>query len=337
MIRRRLCYLLLLAAGGCFVMLYNFQGLRFLFGCLVCLPLVSFLLLIPMVFGCRISLAVDRESVTRGEPLQIKVVAENKGFLPVPGLLLELRWHMPGERDGKARKWLYGIGMKEKEVFLSEVSATHCGQASLVLTKVRICDYFGIFSLPAGRKERVEVCVVPVVWPVPSQVEEACSRILQGSGGEREGDMLLRDFQPGDSLHRVYWKMTAKGGDLQVRDFERDSSVSLFLHYSGELKAQADAWDRYLDRAVSFLFLCAEDWGLAMGISVEVVWRQGDAFFRYDIPNGGAVEAFCCALLRQEAAGTALSEEEIPFLEQGWHLEEDCRLYFGEQCVYGME
>lgn len=212
----------------------------------------------------------------------------------------------------------------------------HCGFASLTLAKVRVYDYLGIFSLPAGKKGSAEICIIPVIAPVSSAVEEACSRILQGKGGEKEGDLLLRDFQPGDSLHRVYWKMTAKGGDLQVRDFERSGSVSLFVHFSDGLREQADVWDRYLDRAASFLYFFAEECRLTMQVSVEVMWRQGDTFFRCGIRDGGAVQAWVCALLREEAVGTALLEDEIPFLEQGWHLEEDCGLYYGEQCVYGM-
>ena len=152
MIRQRLSYLLLLAAGGSFVMLYNFQGLRFLFACLVFIPLVSFLLLFPMRSRCRIHLAADRETAMRGEPLQIKAVVENRGFLPVPGLLLELRWNMPGEREKKVKKWLYGIGRKEREVFLSEASALHCGQATLTIAGTKVCDYFGIFALPGQRR-----------------------------------------------------------------------------------------------------------------------------------------------------------------------------------------
>lgn len=315
-------------------MLYDFQGLRFLFGCVICIPLVSFLFLIPMSLGCRAYLAADREAVMRGEILDAKVTVENKGLLPVPRVLLELYWNVPGEREAKARKWLDCMGRKEKEIFVSEVSAMHCGQASLELARARVCDYLGLFSLPVRNNGRAEICITPVVTPVASAVEAAYSQTLQGGAGEREGDMLLRDFQPGDSLHRVYWKLMAKGGDLQVRDFERSSSVSLFLHFSDELKTRPDVWDRYLDRAVSFLYFLAEEFRQAIQISVEVVWRQGDAFFRCAILDGDAVQAWVFALLREEAVGTALLEEEIPLLEQGWHMEEDCRLYFGEQCVY---
>ncbi len=334
MIRRRLCFLLLLAAGGYFIMLYDFQGLRFLFGCILCIPLVSFLFLIPMSLGCRTHLSADREAVMRGETLEAKVTVENRGLLPVPGVLLELYWNVPGEREVKVRKRLNCMGMKEKEIFSSGVSAIHCGQASLELAGAKVCDYLGLFSLPVRGKGGAEICITPVVKPVPSPVETAYSQTLQGGGGEREGDMLLRDFQPGDSLHRVYWKLMAKGDDLQVRDFERSSSVSLFLHFSDELKSRAKEWDRYLDGTVSLLYFLAEECRQTIQLSVEVVWRQGDAFFRCAIQDGDAVQAWVCALLREEAVGTALLEEEIPLLEQGWHMEEDCRLYFGEQCVY---
>lgn len=333
MIRRRFCYLLLLAAGSYFIMLYDFQGLRFLFGCVICIPLVSFLFLIPVCFGCSVRLEAGEEVVLRGETLKTRVTVTNKGLLPVPGVFVELCWKMPGDREVRVRERLCGMGMRESEEFIPEVQVMHCGVASLVLARVSVYDYLGIFRLPAGRKQSARVCIMPVVSPVSSAVETAYSQVLQGSGGEREGDMLLRDFQPGDSLHRVYWKLMAKGGELQVRDFERSSSVSLFLNFSDELGAEAERQDRFLDKAASLLYFFAEECRMSTGVSAEVIWRQGTAFFRCPLQDGGAVQAWICAFLRGESCGTALLEEEAPLPEQGWHLDEDCRLYFGGQSV----
>ena len=55
---------------------------------------------------------------------------------------------------------------------------------------------------------------------------------------------------------------------------------------------------------------------------------------KYGISGPEAVQAWVCALLKGEDAGTFLSEEEISGLSGGYHLEEDGGLYFGEQCVY---
>lgn len=335
MIRRRICYLLLLAAGINFIMLYNFQGLRFLFCCILCIPLVSFFFLIPLKVCCRIRLEAEQEEVVRGERPKIRVAVENRGILPMPGVMLELRWMEPGGGERKSRRWLRGMGPHARETFLPELSASHCGLASLAAARANVYDYLGIFALSAGGTKIAEVCVLPSIEPVPYAVEAACSQILRGMGEEKEGDLLLRDFQPGDSLHRVYWKMLAKGGELlQVRDFERSGSMILYLRFSAGLKEQADQWDRYLDRAASLLYFFAEECRIALPVSVEVVWQRGDGFYRYQVPDSAAVHNWLSALLRGERIGESLAEEEIFFLERGWRLEEDCRLYFGEQCVY---
>lgn len=334
MIRRRLCYLLLLGAGIYFILLYDFQGLRFLLGCAVCIPALSFLFLLPVKFRCHVKLEMGRETAVRGELTEGSVTLENGGLLPISRVLVEMHWNVPGEKEVKIRKWICGMGARTREICPVEFRATHCGAATLTLAKVFVYDYLGIFSLPVKRVERMEICIMPVIAPVPAAVEQAYARFLGEAGEEREGDLLLREFQPGDSLHRVYWKMMAKGGEMQVRDFERSGSVALYLHFSDGLREEVQAWDRYLDRAVSLLYFFSEECRRTVQISTEVVWRLGDTFFRYLISDSAALQWWSLSLLRGEPAGTVLSEEEIPCLERGWHLEEDCGLYFGEQCVY---
>ena len=338
MIRGRFCYLLLLAAGSYFIMLYNFQGLRFLFGCILCIPAVSFLFLIPVKLFCRIRLEGEQEFVERGELPEIQITVENRGFFPVSRILLEMRWKEPGTKERRIRKWVQGMGGHTQEYFIPEMTAMHCGLATLTLVKARVYDYLGIFALPVrlteGRKRIAEVCVVPVIAPVPHALEETFAQVWQETGEEKEGDLLLRDCQPGDSLHRIYWKIMAKAGDLQVRDFESSGYVSLYLHFSDSFRTQTEAWDRYLDRAASLLYFFAEECRVGMQMPTEVVWQQGQEFFRCMIPDGAAVYIWLCVFLREGTAEGSVSAEEVPFPERGWHLEEDCRLYYGEQCVY---
>ncbi len=334
MIRRRICYLLLLAAGVYFIMLYNFQGLRFLFCCLVGIPLVSLLFLFPVAHSCRVGLSSGRENLVRGEQPELWVTVENRGWLPAAAIRVELSWEAPGEKEVRIRRWLRGIGRKTWREDIPEAEAAHCGCGAATLKRARVYDYLGIFSLPTGKKERAEVCILPVAAPVPQVVEDAYSRILQGMGSEREGDLLLRDFQPGDSLHRVYWKLTAKGGDLQVRDFERSGAVRLFLQFTGELREQPGQWDRYLDRAASLLYFFAEEGRMTAQVSVEAVWRRDNDYMVCVIPDGNALEGWLCALLKGEETGKSAAQAEALYAEDGWRLEEDCRLYFGEQCVY---
>jgi len=332
MVKRRICYLLLLVLGGYFVLLYDFRGLRFLYCCVFFIPLVSFLLLIPKVFLCKVGVEAEDKMVTRGEPVRLDVIVENRGILPTARILAVMCWSVQGEKELTEKKWLCGFGRGREEIPL-ELSASHCGRAELVIKKARACDYLGLFSLPVRRKEAVTFCVAPVITPVFREEMEQAGLQLKLLAGEGEEDMALRNYQPGDSLHRIYWKLSVKAGELQVREFEQNGSIRLFLNFSGTFRQQARKWDTYLDKACSLIcFLMGE--GQEAHVIPKIVWPQGESFIQYEMQDMEALQGWIYAVLMQEYTGQLLAEEEIPFLRDGCHLEEDCKLYFGEQCVY---
>lgn len=318
-------------------MLYDFQGLRFLLCCVLCIPIACLLLLIPSALLCKVELKTGQMAVPRGDLVPFTVTVENRGPFPVSRALITLCWKMSGEKTVRAKRQLCGLGRGCREEIPLELHAVHCGRAQVVVTEAVVCDYLGIFSLPVRRKTGAEICVLPVITPIAHEALDASVWNIRQMGMEREGDLLLRDFQPGDSLHRVYWKLAAKDGDLKIRDFEQSASITIFLNFSDALRGQAEEWDRYLDRACSLLHFFAGYNRLTMQAvqtTLAVVWRRGYDFLRYEISGEEALQAWLNLLLMQESAGVVLTEEDMPLLENGFHLEEDGRLYFGEQCVY---
>ena len=332
MIGRRIGCLLLLAAGFYFIMLYDFPGLRFLLCCTICLPLASLFLLAPKAFLCRVSISAEQSFVTRGEIVRILLRVENKGIFPISRLRMRIRWKPPGEREIKVKKWVYGLGRGGEEVIL-ELSASHCGEAAFSVVKAGICDYLGLFLLPVKAASSVKFCITPVITPLIGNDQELLELFSRNTGQEQEGDVALREYRWGDSMHKVYWKLAAKLEELQVREAERSESVTLYLKHTELFKANGETWDRYLDRACSFLYFFAEE-NKDYLLKPEVIWHQRHGYWKYKIDNIEALQSWVCALLTQEEAGIPVSEEEVVFLEQGCHLDEDCKVYFGEQCVY---
>lgn len=327
---RRLGCLVLLATGVYFMMLYDFQGLRFLFCCVICLPLASLLLLVPKAFLCRVDADVKESSVTRGETVYIRITMENKGLLPVPRLRMAIRWKASGEKEITVKRWLYGFGRGKEEIAL-EVSASHCGEAELTITKAGVCDYLGIFILPVRKTGTVKFCITPVITPIVQEEALMLSQCAQVFQGETEGDVILRGYQPGDSMQRVYWKLAAKAEELQVRELERSESITLFLNYSHTFREQTEKWDSYLDTACSVLCFLAEE-SKTLRRKPEVVWQQGGSCRKCEIDGMEALREWILGFLMQKETGAWMEDGFRP--EEGLHLDEDCRLYLGEQCVY---
>ncbi len=334
MVKRRIGYLLLLAVGFYFMLLYDFQGLRFLMCCIVCLPLASFMLLVPKAFLCRVSMETGQNSVTRGELLGIRVRVENKGLLPLARVRTTILWKAPGEKEIKSKRWLYGFGRGCEEVEL-ELSALHCGKAYFAITKARVGDYLGLFTLPVrkGGLREASFCITPVITPVDREEMAVFGTLTGMLAGDEDGDFAVRDYRAGDSLHRVYWKLTAKMGDLQVKEVLEDGSMRIYLKYSDAFRNQAREWDKYLDRACSLLCFLTEEFQSVKTVP-EVVWRQNNGYWRYELDGIASLWIWIFAVLTQEGGGSPLEEKEIPFLERGFHFREDGRLYWGELCVY---
>lgn len=144
--------------------------------------------------------------------------------------------------------------------------------------------------------------------------------------------MFLRDYQAGDSLRSIYWKLWVKKQELQIRDFERTDSIVVFLDFTMGFKKQLEQWDAYLDRACSLLSFFVEE-GAAAQRLLGVVWRQGELFLKEELDDTEALGVWVESFLLEKPLGAAVDEETLFGCGMVFRLKEDCLLYYGEQCI----
>lgn len=331
MIRRRILYLLILAACVWLVMLYTFQELRFLLGVLLVLPPVCLAMLLLKAPRCRVEAGELPSWVTRGTRVRLAVKAVYRGVLPLAGLNMKVTWRLNGNQAETYRKQFWGLGVRcEREIEL-EFAAQHCGQAEFQVVKAGINDFLGLFSMPVKKSGRARLWIAPVITPLPEAEGALITDFLRRQREAGDGDYSVRAYRPGDSLRSVHWKLTAKEEELQVKDFRADNVARLFLHMTDALLAEPEKRDLFLDRACSLMSFLSEN----AGEGLEVGWIQEGALRSTKIETGETLYPCIRELIEIKAAGVMPPEESLgPFL-QGCRLEADGRLYLGEQCVYG--
>ena len=326
MVKKRVCYAIMLVAVASMVMLYDFPGLRFLLASLLVIPLASLLLLLFQTLLCRFVTGKDKEWVYRGERTELTMVLENRGFLPVGRVLLKGKLCLPGEADVKLRQYSFGVDARENREMKFSLEAGHCGKARFEAVRVRIFDALGLFSLPVRGRGDFTVYVLPQADP---DYGRELDRVVRGLAETQDDDIYVRGYRQGDSMHRIYWKLSVKEGELQVRDYEPGRAVSLYLDFEPGLCGRPEGWDVYLDRAASLLEYLSRD-----GQNVtEVVWSRGECFFRFTVHDRDEIAMCMCAVLGREDKNTAFWETSVFNLEQGYRLDGDGRLYMGEAWV----
>ncbi|MDE5588056.1 MAG: DUF58 domain-containing protein [Acetatifactor sp.] len=330
MIRRKILYIFILAVCFWFVMLYTYQELRFLLAILLCVPVL-----------CPIPLAVQRRKtevvisgipdyVTRGESIRLRVTVTYKGRLPLAGLRIRGIWQAYGEKPLRVENRMQGMSGRTERELEFELPAEHCGAAEFTVVKAKIYDCLCLFSVSVSGKQVRKLLITPKLSPVPDSEVGLIMKLLRTHSEEDEGDFFVRDYRPGDSPRSIHWKLTAKEDELQVKDFEPDRQVSLFLNMTDRLRGNPEQKDVFLDRACSLMVFLAE----VCGDRAVICWMQDGVLQRNRIREPGDIYPCIRKLISVEKTGvTDPRGQAVRCMLTGCHLEENGRLYFGEQCV----
>ena len=229
----------------------NYLG-QFLLALCIALPVLSLALSLPGMAGCRLELTAAPPSLERGGDGRWLVSIESPNGLPLSRLTVKLAAEnlLTGESDHR-RLILSGVA-RRRPVELA-VPTGHCGLLELRMTKAKVCDYLGLFSLPVAlpRPARMLCRPIPVEVELPAIPEGQGGRTSPASAarlGPGE-DYDLRDYRPGDPMRSVHWKLSSKWDELIVRE-RAETFIPLPL-LTLDRFGPPETLDKLLDRTLS--------------------------------------------------------------------------------------
>ena len=206
MLGRRMVYLTAVAGCGAFYIAYGewFSWVTLL--AVLGLPWLSLLLSLPAMVRFRLEPG-GADALTVGGYGEVWLLGSSAFPLPPFRGKLRLRGCLSG------RTLLCRSG--------SSVPTEHCGAFSVTVSRGRVCDYLGLFAFPVKDPGQKTVLIRPTPVPVPEPPD--LKRYIARSwrpkfGGGFAENHELRLYRPGDSLNQIHWKLSAKTGNLTVRE-----------------------------------------------------------------------------------------------------------------------
>lgn len=229
---RRIIYLASLL--GCLVFYYFYrEWLSWLFLMTVgALPWFSLLVSLPAIFTARGRLDLPGD-LQIGEDCQ--VTARLTASFPIPPFYSKLR----------ATHAITGAAVNLKSG--KSLPTAVCGRLRVRERRLYVCDYLGLFRFPIRRKGLADTYIRPAPVPlaaIPDFAVKPPQRWKPKPGGGFAENHELRLYRPGDNLHQVHWKLTAKTGKLIVREAMEPVRSRVLLTL--ELRGTGDEVDRKL-------------------------------------------------------------------------------------------
>ena len=301
--RRRIGYVLLLAAALFGQLLDVGYLFHFVFVMVLFFPLIGLVISLPSMIGCRVELATSGR-VIRGETFFWEVTLHSRGALPLSRLCGTLR--TTNIMTGETRK--IGIECRtsvEKSGLRGEQKAARSGCVLCQLEHLRMCDCLGLFALPVRAPKNGTVLIYPTA-ETPGHItlpeEDTTTQLIYRGRNTLSDAYDLRDYRPGDRIRSIHWKLTAKRDETVVREpleLKKPQVVLTFEHFGAPKTVE-----RGLGRLLGFAAML-----LDYEREFDVCWLQPEtgAFRCFPVRHRGEWEACLEAILSERAPKTGRS------------------------------
>ena len=225
---------------ACFVILtiYILTGEIFVLG-LVILLLAFFVvqLIYNLILASRMNIEVNmKNSSISDKCVRISLDIKNSSHLPAMKGVVKFRIVNNGFAisDTLVKKFSVKPG---GESIVYELGSDYCGRFDVKIDYVRIYDFLGMTYRSVVKKQDRAVYLYPQMGAVHSvsevrKVNYEKERFFSHQKNTNLSEILqYRDYQPGDNLRHINWKLSDRYGELLVREFDTPTDNQVLLTF----------------------------------------------------------------------------------------------------------
>lgn len=205
--------------------------------CLIIVPLFSLVIESVSLKGIHVDCHIKPSChVKQQVPLEIQIKKNNRGPLG----RIQLKILMENTMYGEVKKQTVILCSSERKEtrFRHMIQMDHCGSVKITVVHVKCYDLLGIFCWTKPGHPQQEVLVYPAELKLNTQLVRRPETIISGElyDQNRKGQDVsevsgLRDYEEGDSLGSIHWKLSSKLDNLVVREFGYPSNYNILILY----------------------------------------------------------------------------------------------------------
>lgn len=252
-------------ATGYFAMMYESAEFMLLVYLQAALFVLSFFTVIYRKCTIRAVLDVPVGIAEPEKENLVKLVITNRGLLPLTRLeaLVAVEDICTGR---KRSEWMkVSSVLRGESTFVRSVAFSGTGTYRVWLKKLKVYDFTGLFYGKVRAKGEKKVQVMPKLHDIPVRLSLSVRNFFGEAdvydetypGHDNSELFEVREYQKGDRLQNIHWKLTAKQDELMVKEHSLPKAcpVVLFLdfHPTKRMKRQ-ERMIPYLEVAASLVF-----------------------------------------------------------------------------------
>jgi uncharacterized protein (DUF58 family) len=260
---------------------------------------------------------VDRQTAVRGEEIALRIGIYNDKFYP----FTRMRVRVKGVDVKLDEVLALELAPHRDRQFEVKLALPYRGVYQVGMTTLWVCDCFGLLPLRFDLRHLpyyrlIEVTVLPALTRLPAAARaplDAPAAAREGVSDAGDSFAMARPYRPGDPLKRVHWKLSARRGEMLVKQYDVPQERACLIAVDARpMQGAQEASLRYAD-AVTSCALALADQALLAGHPVRVLYGRGEL----SAPTPRQFEALRLALARLPFEAGARPPEETLDAVQG--------------------
>ena len=233
-------------------------------------------------------------SSEKNQPFGFKVTASNKGYLPIAFLGLDFDMINLANGESIAVSENISMGPKSDRTFDLDLKSQYSGVIRLSLDRAYISGILGIVKRQIPVDMEMDYTVFPSVTEMNLNQETIAGYDMESfkysdsKKGTDPGEIFgIREYQSGDSVKTIHWKLSGKLGHIMVREmgFPVENNIMILLDRK-PMDNSPENVDRITDLFFSLSLAIAEQ-----GIKHDIGWYDSSRmkFIVRTVENTAAV------------------------------------------------
>lgn len=174
----------------------------------------------------------------KGETVRGRVVFNNLGYLPYGRVSGKLSSENLLTREVETILVNGALSPKGENRLAMKIKSEYAGRILVALTDVRVYDVFCLTFRRVKKESYAKMMILPsflesnpLIFAEGNATEDLFQTEYddQVKGGDYSEIFQYRDYEKGDSLHRIHWKLSSKLGELVVKEGSKPVPKSILL------------------------------------------------------------------------------------------------------------
>lgn len=238
MILTKILFIILIIVCICFYVLYVWDFALILLIVIAALPVIMFITTYITKKLITVEFAVKDKNVSKGKDFPVQLVVTNRSIFPIGKAEAHIEYYNVFSDQISAFDLYLPIQPKNSQRITFQLSSKFCGVIKIRSARLNIYDPLRLFRFRTAKNICTDIAVMPEGHEIggivhyTDRVNEESDVFSEYKPGDDPSEVFdLREYNQGDKLNRILWKLSSKKDDFIVKDYSLpiDVPCSVFL------------------------------------------------------------------------------------------------------------